>query len=74
MARGEIRDDLIISIKCPLKACFSTQPLLVKSQPEAFTSRGRFVTDSDGTMASDWRLKTNLVQVDETRSLGWQLI
>ena len=37
--RGGIRDELLVSIKCPQKACALPQPLLVKSLPEAVKLR-----------------------------------
>ena len=37
--RGGIRDELLVSIKCPQKACALPQPLLVKSLPEVVKLR-----------------------------------
>ena len=73
MAGGGIRDELLDSIKCPQKACVSPQPLLAKSPPEAFMSRGFFVTNSGGTRASGWRPESNQLWVYETHSPGRQL-
>ena len=56
MAGGEIRDQLLIST-----ASVSQVPI------GSVHVAGSFVTDSGGTMASDWRLKTNLLRFNENR-------
>ena len=68
MVRGEIRDELLISIKCTEKTCPSTQPLLVKCQSEAFTSRGRFVTGSGGASKPICSGLTRLVALVDSSS------